>query len=83
MAILGRVPRQERFDGARFGKVGGIGGLHEPCQVAVRIEVILNRCPDQAEDHGTAGCSAGGIGKQEVLSVNNKGLYAPFRTVVA
>ena len=75
-AILRCVPWQECFDGCRFGEVGGIGCFHEPCQVAVWVEAVFNRRLDQAEGHGAAGCSTGGIGKQEVLPVNDERLYA-------
>ena len=52
-------------------------------QVSVRIQPILNGGLDQAEHNGASFCALGRIGKQEVLSVNDKGLDTPLRPVIA
>lgn len=44
--------------------------------------MILNRRLDQAEHHGTTRGALRSVRKQEVLPVNDKGLYDSLRTVV-
>ena len=51
-------------------------------QVSIRIQPILNGSLDQAEHHGASFCSLGRIGKQEVLSVNDKGLDTSLCPVI-
>ena len=56
--------------------------LQQLGQILVRIQAILNSSLDQAKHYRTAGGSLRGIGKQEVLPVNDERLNASFRTVV-
>ena len=49
----------------------------------IRIQPILNGGLDQAEHNGASFCSLGRIGKQEVLSVNDKGLDTSLCPVIA
>ena len=59
-----------------------LGSLHQPGQVIVRLQAVLNRRLDQAEHDRTAGSSFRGVGKQEILSVNDEGLNASLRPVI-
>ena len=59
----------------RFGK--------QPCQVAVRIEPVLLRRLNQAEEHGAALCAPCRVRKQEVLPGDHKWLDTALGAVVA
>ena len=63
--------------------------IHRRCclqnveQILIRIKSVLLRSFNHTEYDRAALCAAGCVGKQEVLPVNDKWLYASFRTVVA
>ena len=48
----------------------------------MRVQAIFNGSLDQAEDNCAAGGTLGGIGEQEVFSVNDKGLDTSLSTVI-
>ena len=52
-------------------------------QILIRIKPVLLCGFNHAEDDRAALCTAGCVGKQEVLSVNDKRLYTSLRPVVA
>ena len=68
--------------GGRFYRspLGGFG--KDPGEIAVRIKSVFLRGLDQAEQDRTASCPTGGVGKQEILPGDHKGLDAPFRPVI-
>lgn len=51
-------------------------------QVLVRVQAIFNGGLDQAEHDGAAGSTLGGVGEQEVFSVNDKGIDTSLSTVI-
>ena len=52
-------------------------------QILIRIKSVFLRGFNHAEDDRAALCTAGCVGKQEVLPVNDKRLYTSLRPVVA
>ena len=78
-----RVPGQKLFNNLRIFQIGIVCGFQQPGQILIWIQPILNGRLNQAEHDRTAGSSLGGVGKQEVLPVNDKGLDTPLRPVIA
>ena len=77
-----RIPRQQCLERIFLGQVCVLGCFHQPGQVAVRVQAIFNGGLDQAEHYCAAGGTLRGIGEQEVLSVNDKGLDTSLCTVI-
>ena len=81
-ARLRSLPGEETPEYFRSGQICTVGCFQQPGQVAVGIQLIFQRCLDHRKYHCTASSPLGRIGKQKVLPVNHKGLYASLSTVV-
>ena len=73
-AVLGRVPWQQFGRPIRIGLGQPRRFGKQPCQVAVRIEPVLLRRLNQAENHGAALRAPCRVRKKEVLPGDHKGL---------
>lgn len=60
----------------------GVDCLRQPDQIALWVQILFNGSLDHGRDHSAALGSIWGVGKQEVLTVNYKGLYTALSTVI-
>ena len=77
------VPGQQELDIFRLSQIHLSSRRLEPSQIAVWVHPILRSGLDEKEDHLAALGPAGCVSKQEILPVNDKGLYATFSPLVA
>ena len=83
MEILWNLCREQRLCPTLHGTIQGRGGLQNPGQIAKGIQPRFLSRLDRAADRRAGLGAQRGIGKQEVLAANHKGLDAALRPVVA
>ena len=82
-ALCGSIPGQQWLDIFRLAQIHLRRSGHQPCQISKWIQLVFHGGLDQREDHRAACRAAGCIGEQEILPVNDEGLYAALSPVVA
>ena len=75
--------RQQRLQLFRVAHIQIRRRLEQMCQPGERIQPVLQRGPDHTEHHRASTGAAGGVGKQKVFAVDNKGLNAALNPVIA
>ncbi len=82
MAVCRGIGWEQWLCPAIHGLVQRWGSLQDPDQIAIRIQPVFFSRLDQTVDYRAALGTQRGVGKQEVLPPNHKGLYAALSPVV-
>ncbi len=82
-AKLRRISREQRHSPTLYGTIQRWSSFQNPGQIVEGIQPSFLGCLDQAVNHRAGLGAQRGIGKQEVLAANHKGLDAALRPVVA
>ena len=74
LTFRGSIPWQQLAKFFWLSKIWGSSGFHEPGQISVRVQSVLNSSLNNTENYRAAGSSLRCIGKQKVLAINHKRL---------